>query len=195
MLETPERPEHPMDFIRANLGASQVEERRIATLEQEVIGYKKEVSELKTQLEAVKSKLKEFEQKTDVEASGDANNDEKPSATPVAEIDAKEGESKQINGGGAEADVNKDKTITESEKAATPSSTAATVDSAKTSNESENADVAKSTNTSSAKADDDKPNALATDTASDETNKSKTSENAATAPASVAVANATENDK
>lgn len=187
LLETPEKPEHPMDFIRENLGATQAEERRIETLEQEVIDYKKEVTELKTQLETVKTKLKEYEQKTEVKASGDVKNDEKPSVASVQETDAKDSDSKQqINGGGAEVDTNKDKTITESETAATPSSNAATVDSAKTANECENAEVGKST---SAKTADEKPIASAIGTASDEADSTKSTENAASAT------NSTEKEK
>ncbi|XP_055297181.1 c-Myc-binding protein homolog [Sitodiplosis mosellana] len=199
LLETPEKPEHPMDFIRQNLGASQAEERRIESLEQEVIGYKKEVEDLKSQLEAVKAKLGEYEKNTD-DAVGETKNEEKPTNESVQASEAKASEINQTNGGEAVVDASKDKTSTESETAATPSSTTTTVDSGKTTNDSENADVAKS-NTTTAKIDDDKPPA----STANEADKTKTSENAATAAVvvtddaaavtAVAAAPAAENEK
>lgn len=160
LLELPEKPEHPMDFIRANLGASQAEENRIASLEKEVDDYKKEVSELKSQLEAVKAKLSEYEKPTDATEADDTKNNEQSGET-VQATETKESDSKLSSVGGAEADTVKDKNVAESEKAATPSTTAATVDSAKVLNDSENADVAKS-NTTDSKKDDEKSVALTT---------------------------------
>lgn len=170
-----------MDFIRANLGASQAEERRIESLEQEVNGYKKEVSDLKTQLEAVKGKLSEYEKATETKDAAAAvvaevKNEEKPAEASVPAT-----ESNQTNVvGGAEADVVKDK-ISESEKAATPSSAASTVDSAKAANDSENADVAKS-NSAEPKADDEKK----PEAAADEADQTKTSDTTVAAAAAAA---------
>lgn len=164
-----------MDFIRSNLGATQAEQRRIESLEQEVSDYKKEVSDLKTQLDAVKAKLSDFENVSDEKAEGKATSEPKADE-PVQPTEAKVAESNQTNGGGAEADAIKDKNVSESEKAATPSPSETTVDSAKASVDSENAEVAKS-NSIAEKSDDEK---TATATAAEE-DKTKPSENAAVA--------------
>lgn len=176
-----------MDFIRANLGATQAEERRIETLEQEVIGYKKEVYELKSQLEAVKVKLIEYEKGTDAKDADGKDTDEtanevKPTGESVQVTESKPDE----NVSGAEVDAVKDKTVAESEKAATPNSTTTSVDSAKAVNDSESAAVAIS-NTTIVKSDDDEIKSTST---TDEADKTKTSENAATA-----IVTATENEK
>lgn len=160
LLETPEKPEHPMDFIRANLGATQADEKRIASLEKEVDDYKKEVTELKTKLEAVKAKLNEYEKPNDTNDSGEMKTmDQSIISTHATE--RKESENNQTNIGGAEADTIKDKIVADSEKAETPNSTAQTVDGAKVLNDSENAKVAES-NTVDVKTVDSKPVASAT---------------------------------
>lgn len=169
LLETPEKPEHPMDFIRANLGATQAEERRIESLEQEVSGYKKEVSELKSQLEAVKAKLNEYEKEAETNETDEKKNEEKPTVESSQVVDSKPVESV----GGAEADSIKDKTIAESEKAATPNLSTTTVDSAKATNDSENADVAQS-NTSTTKSEDENKS----ESTNDDGDKTKASDNA-----------------
>lgn len=173
-----------MDFIRANLGASQAEQKRIESLEKEVNDYKQEVSDLKSQLEAVKVKLTEYEKKTD-EVKTDEKKQEKPIES-VQATDDKASESKPTNVGvgGAEADAVKDKTVAESEKAATPSAKEDAVDSAKASNESETAEVGKS-NATDAKNDDEKTIATATADA----DKAKSSEN------DVTTVNSTANEK
>lgn len=53
LLESPEKPEHPIDFIRENLGAlaSVKEKLQIDFLKQEVDSYRHQVEELKKQLE------------------------------------------------------------------------------------------------------------------------------------------------
>lgn len=59
LLEAPVKPEHPIDFIRDNLGPTIAEQRRVEGLEQQVADYKKEVSHLKSQIEELKVKLDE----------------------------------------------------------------------------------------------------------------------------------------
>lgn len=59
LLEAPVKPEHPIDFIRDNLGATMFEKKQIEQLEQTVRDYKQEVDELKTQVEDLKQKLNE----------------------------------------------------------------------------------------------------------------------------------------
>lgn len=183
LLEAPEKPEHPMDFIRANLGASQAEEMRIASLEKEVDDYKKEVSELKSQLEAVKTKLSEYEKTTDAVEADDTKKEEQLEES-VQATEEKETDKKAASVGGAEVDAIKDKNVAESEKAATASSIAATVDSAKVSNDSETADVAKS-NTTDTKKDGEK---LTASTTSDADNAKKDENDTTTA-------NSTDKDK
>lgn len=178
-----------MDFIRANLGATQADEKRIASLEKEVDDYKKEVSELKTQLEAVKTKLGEYEKRTDTDttvvhkeetATADTKKDENDATNgsvestevvkgtennnQISSVSASTGSasegggeksgSSSGGGSGAEVDVVKEKSVADSEKAATPNSNPPTVDSAKVSNESENADTGKSNNAAATNNDD-----------------------------------------
>lgn len=59
LLEAPVKPEHPIDFIRDNLGPTIAEKLRVEGLEQQLADYKKEVSDLKTQIEELKVKLDE----------------------------------------------------------------------------------------------------------------------------------------
>lgn len=188
-----------MDFIRANLGATQADEKRIASLEKEVDDYKKEVSELKTQLEAVKTKLGEYEKRTDTDttvvhkeetATADTKKDENDAATngpvestevvkgtesnnQISSVSASTGSASESGGeksgsgggGGAEVDVVKEKSVADSEKAATPNSNPPTVDSAKVSNESENADTGKSNNAAATNNDDNGSQLATTSTA------------------------------
>lgn len=53
LMENPEKPEHPIDFIRENLGASLQEKMQIDLLQQEVASYRLQVEELKQKLVAV----------------------------------------------------------------------------------------------------------------------------------------------
>lgn len=64
LLEAPVKPEHPIDFIRDNLGATLFEKNRIEQLEQIVKDYKHEVADLKSQIDNLQKKLNE---KTSVE--------------------------------------------------------------------------------------------------------------------------------
>lgn len=57
LLEAPVKPEHPMDFIRDNLGATMFEKNQIEQLEQTVRDYKHEVDDLKSQIDDLKRKL------------------------------------------------------------------------------------------------------------------------------------------
>lgn len=59
LLDAPIKPEHPMDFIRDNLGATHFEKNQIEQLEQTVKDYKHEVEDLKYQVEELKKKLNE----------------------------------------------------------------------------------------------------------------------------------------
>lgn len=59
LLETPVKPEHPIDFIRDNLGPTIAERLRVEDLEQQLADYKKEVSDLKSQIVELKVKLDE----------------------------------------------------------------------------------------------------------------------------------------
>lgn len=59
LLDAPVKPEHPMDFIRDNLGATHFEKNQIEQLEQTVKDYKHEVDDLKFQIEELKKKLNE----------------------------------------------------------------------------------------------------------------------------------------
>lgn len=57
LLDAPVKPEHPMDFIRDNLGATHFEKNQIEQLEKTVKDYKHEVEDLKFQIEELKKKL------------------------------------------------------------------------------------------------------------------------------------------
>lgn len=59
LLEAPVKPEHPIDFIRDNLGATLFEKNRIEQLEQTVKDYKQEVADLKSQIDSLQKKLNE----------------------------------------------------------------------------------------------------------------------------------------
>lgn len=57
LLEAPVEPEHPIDFIRDNLGPTNAEKQRVEGLEQKLVDYKQEISDLKSQIDDLKEKL------------------------------------------------------------------------------------------------------------------------------------------
>lgn len=123
LLEAPVKPEHPMDFIRDNLGATMYERNQIEQLEQQVNDYKKEVTELKQQIDELKSKLSEAETGEEKLTNGNGASD----ATVVAEKVAETAASSSVTpaptiSGGAKIDDSSDDKISESEKAVAPAS-------------------------------------------------------------------------
>lgn len=126
LLEAPVKPEHPIDFIRDNLGPTLAEKHRIENLEQQLTEYKQEVSDLKAQIDQLKSKLSESEQSSDsndatvivadtTKADDEVKGDEvKPPAELVKSVELVNGKC------GGEAEIPAEQKIAESEKAATP---------------------------------------------------------------------------
>lgn len=62
LMNSPVKPENPLDFIRDNLGATLKEKMQIDHLQQECEAYRKEVDDLKRQLEEVKQQQQQQEQ-------------------------------------------------------------------------------------------------------------------------------------
>ncbi len=54
LMESPEKPESPVEFIRANMGRTQKEVNEIEFLKEEVEVYKKQVNDLKTEIAGLK---------------------------------------------------------------------------------------------------------------------------------------------
>lgn len=119
LLEAPVKPEHPMDFIRDNLGATMYERNQIDQLEQQVNDYKKEVIDLKNQIDDLKSKLKETDKSEEKLTSGNVVDSaivEKITETAVSASPT------PTLTGGAKIDDPADIKISESEKAVAPAS-------------------------------------------------------------------------
>lgn len=90
LLEAPVKPEHPIDFIRDNLGPTIAERLRVEGLEQQLADYKKEVSDLKSQIEELKVKLDETN-KPMVNGNIDINKpDEQSESSPKESVQATE---------------------------------------------------------------------------------------------------------
>lgn len=119
LLEAPVKPEHPIDFIRDNLGPTLAEKHRIENLEQQLTEYKQEVSDLKAQIDQLKSKLSESEKTSDsndvTAIVADATNaDDGVKGEEVKPVELVNGKC------GGEAEIPAEQIISESEKAATP---------------------------------------------------------------------------
>lgn len=128
LLEAPVKPEHPMDFIRDNLGATMNERNQIEQLEQQVSDYKKEVTELKQQIDELKSKLSENKKDDEKLTNGTVTSDATAAtATVVVEKVADTAATVSVapaGSGGAKIDDSADNKISESEKAVAPASVA-----------------------------------------------------------------------
>lgn len=120
LLETPVKPEHPIDFIRDNLGATLNERNRIEQLEQQVNDYQKEVAELKSQIVTLTAKLSE---KECADEKSTENTVAADTTDPIAIVEA-EKVTDTPSGGGKIDDTTETKII-ESEKAVAPTSIAA----------------------------------------------------------------------
>lgn len=126
LLEAPVKPEHPIDFIRDNLGATMYERNQIEQLEQQVNDYKKEVTELKQEIDELKSKLHDTESVAVTLTNGNAKSETTVNAgEKVAETAASASvPSVPTINGGAKIDDSVDDKISESEKAIAPASVA-----------------------------------------------------------------------
>lgn len=104
LLEAPVKPEHPIDFIRDNLGPTIAEKLRVEGLEQQLADYKKEVSDLKSQIEELKVKLDEIN-KPMINGNIDINKpDEQSVSSPKELVQAIEPfiQNEQVKNDGAE---------------------------------------------------------------------------------------------
>lgn len=72
LMETPEKPESPVDFIRANMGLTQKELNQIEFLKEEVEIYKKQVNDLKLEIAGLKQERQEVENGLSKEVVPDA---------------------------------------------------------------------------------------------------------------------------
>lgn len=129
LLEAPVKPEHPMDFIRDNLGATMYERNQIELLEQQVNDYKKEVTDLKSQIDELKSKLGDKEKGDEKLTNGNVTSDAAAVAEKMVEKVAETAASASVSpapaiNGGAKIDDSADNGISESEKAVAPASVA-----------------------------------------------------------------------
>ncbi|XP_037027531.1 c-Myc-binding protein homolog [Bradysia coprophila] len=61
LMESPEKPESPVDFIRENMGLTQKELNQIEFLKEEVEIYKKQVNDLKLEIAGLKQERQEVE--------------------------------------------------------------------------------------------------------------------------------------
>lgn len=61
LMESPEKPESPVDFIRENMGLTQKELNQIEFLKEEVEIYKKQVNDLKNEIAGLKLERQEVE--------------------------------------------------------------------------------------------------------------------------------------
>lgn len=84
LLETPVKPEHPLDFIRDNLGPTLAEKHRTELLEQQLADYKQEVSDLKARIGQLQTKLSEKEALAEVPAVVAASTEADPKKTETA---------------------------------------------------------------------------------------------------------------
>lgn len=104
LLEAPVKPEHPIDFIRDNLGPTIAEKLRVEGLEQQLADYKKEVSDLKSQIEELKAKLDETNNPM-VNGNTNINKPDEPSvSSPKKSVQAIEPniQNEQVKNDGAE---------------------------------------------------------------------------------------------
>lgn len=60
LMESPEKPESPVEFIRANMGLTQKELDQINFLKEEVEVYKKQVNDLKVEIAGLKLERQEI---------------------------------------------------------------------------------------------------------------------------------------
>lgn len=118
LLETPVKPEHPIDFIRENLGATQYERNQIEQLEQQVNDYKQEVIDLKSQVDELKLKLSEKDELK--VTNGDVVSPVKVAVDNSKTTDDAAIVENTVSNGGGIVDDSTDKKISESEKAVTP---------------------------------------------------------------------------
>lgn len=174
LLEAPVKPEHPIDFIRDNLGPTLAEKHRIESLEQQLSDYKQEVTDLKTQIEQLKTKVNEKDSSTSSQIVENGVGDTKHDDVKVDETKASEAVNSKCNGvsggggGGAaaEAEISAEKKIAESEKAATPVDPPTTNAIVIETSEAEKADVGQSNTIESTPQKDDDGNVPSkTDTA------------------------------
>lgn len=71
-MESPEKPESPVEFIRENMGLSQKELNQIEFLKEEVEVYKKQVNDLKIEIAGLKLERQEVENTLSKEVVPDA---------------------------------------------------------------------------------------------------------------------------
>lgn len=72
LMESPEKPESPVEFIRESMGLSQKELHQIEFLKEEVEVYKKQVNDLKMEIAGLKLERQEVENALSKEAVADA---------------------------------------------------------------------------------------------------------------------------
>jgi len=73
LMESPEKPESPVEFIRENIGLSQKELHQIEFLKEEVEVYKKQVNDLKMEIAGLKLERQEVENALKKEVVPDAS--------------------------------------------------------------------------------------------------------------------------
>lgn len=71
LMESPEKPESPVDFIRENMGLTQKELNQIEFLKEEVEIYKKQVNDLKMEIAGLKLERQEIENELPKEVVAD----------------------------------------------------------------------------------------------------------------------------
>lgn len=128
LLETPVKPEHPIDFIRDNLGATNYERLKIEQLEKQVADYKQEVYDLKHQIDELKTKLNE-KSTNETEKIPEKSGENDETAVPALKVNAQSTTAQEpitgavASGGAAPTAItgdSVDKKITESETAVAP---------------------------------------------------------------------------
>lgn len=72
LMEIPEKPESPVEFIRENIGLSQKELHQIKFLKEEVEVYKKQVNDLKVEIAGLKFERQEVKDTLSKEVGPDA---------------------------------------------------------------------------------------------------------------------------
>ncbi|KAG4079028.1 hypothetical protein HA402_001683 [Bradysia odoriphaga] len=72
LMESPEKPDSPVDFIRENMGLTQKELNQIEFLKEEVEIYKKQVNDLKLEIAGLKQERQEVENGLSKEVIADA---------------------------------------------------------------------------------------------------------------------------
>ncbi|KAJ6638533.1 c-Myc-binding protein [Pseudolycoriella hygida] len=95
LMESPEKPESPVAFIRQNMGLTQKELDEIEFLKEEVESYKKQVKDLKNEIAGLKSERQDIKDNISNEVVADASVKDEM----ISEISAEkqtDGESKKI---------------------------------------------------------------------------------------------------